>query len=134
MMRFFSVVALLVAAVAALPNAETAFEAQKRSIKDAPILDAMINAHQAEGRSVNLSPQNNNRIGLLPRQCEYGCSCATGLNPGLYCGYCTSPRRAIPGCTMGECLDSVYQCNSSGGCCLYGRRSSCVNRQGPCNG
>jgi len=72
--------------------------------------------------------------GLLPRQCEPGCSCASGLNPGLYCGYCTSPRKAIPGCTRGECLDSVYQCNSSGGCCLYGRRTSCANRQGPCNG
>ncbi|KAK4455343.1 hypothetical protein QBC34DRAFT_420150 [Podospora aff. communis PSN243] len=104
-MRFFTI-PLLVAATSALPSSEVAFKAYKRSLDDAPILDARINAHQAEGRSVNLSPQNNNLMGLLPRQCEYGCSCATGLNPGLYCGYCTSPRKAIPGCTQGECLDS----------------------------
>jgi hypothetical protein len=76
-MRFFSVALLLVAAVTALPNAgnaEVAFKANaaearaapladKRSADDAPILDARIDAHQAEGRSVNLSPQNNRRMG-----------------------------------------------------------------------
>jgi hypothetical protein len=61
-MRFFTI-AFLTAAVTALPNSEVAFKAYKRSIDEAPILDARINAHQAEGRSVNLSPQNNNRMG-----------------------------------------------------------------------
>jgi hypothetical protein len=61
-MRFFGV-ALLIAAVAALPNAEVAFQVDKRSVDDAPFLDARIDAHQAKGRSANLSPQNNNRMG-----------------------------------------------------------------------
>jgi hypothetical protein len=73
-MRFFSVTLLLVAAVTALPNAGNAFNAKaaearvapladKRSADDGPILDARIDAHNAEGRSVNLSPQNNHRMG-----------------------------------------------------------------------
>lgn len=62
------------------------------------------------------------------------CRCATGLNPGLYCGYCTVPRDAVISCRSGDCFNNVYECSRTGKCHNYGRRTSCVKQAGPCRG
>ncbi|KIW01862.1 uncharacterized protein PV09_06711 [Verruconis gallopava] len=124
------------AAAAAADSKAIAVKERAASL-DAPVLDELIEASEVEKRTANLSPMNNVKKGLLPRDCTAGCKCAKGLKPGLYCGYCTSPHNAVISCTAaneGDCFDKVYQCNSSGGCCVYGYRKSCAQRKGPCNG
>ncbi|PUU73217.1 hypothetical protein B9Z19DRAFT_1095568 [Tuber borchii] len=64
---------------------------------------------------------------LAKRDCTPGCTCASGVSPGLYCGYCA----AVTSCTSAGCFDNVYQCGNGGSCCSYGYRTSCANRQGP---
>ncbi|KAK4098740.1 hypothetical protein N658DRAFT_560934 [Parathielavia hyrcaniae] len=103
---------------------------------DSPVLDARIAAQEKEDRTVNLSPRNNPRDGLLPRQCRGSryCPCSSYARPGLWCGYCTRPVDAIYKCTSGACLNEVFQCGGGGACCSYGYRNSCANRRGPCGG
>lgn len=77
-MRFFNVLLALAALATALPQAEVAerdlvslkaksaeadFQAVAARDDAGPILDARIDAHEQEGRSVNLSPANNPRDG-----------------------------------------------------------------------
>ncbi|KAK4107136.1 hypothetical protein N656DRAFT_802952 [Canariomyces notabilis] len=144
-MRLMKLVLAFAALAAALPSEnvkENGFEVKLREPEpgpkpephkdDVPILDARIDAHEKEGRTVNLSPRNN-REGLLPRQCNSHSTCPCDSRArGLWCGYCTSPLDAIYECRSGDCLNWVYQCGAGGACCTYGYRISCANRQGPC--
>ncbi|KAF2180372.1 hypothetical protein K469DRAFT_592417 [Zopfia rhizophila CBS 207.26] len=67
-----------------------------------------------------------------PRQCDYNarCTSATGIRPGLYCGYCSQVQgRKDP--------TFAYQLTGRGGqrsCCSFGVRNSCrrfwENREG----
>lgn len=77
-------------------------------------------------------------VRLDKRQCSGTCSCRPGTDPGLYCWSCdavrscTGPHSAKGG--AGTCgPNHIFQCSSSGACCSYGYRASCV-RGTPCNG
>ncbi|KAF3159718.1 hypothetical protein TWF225_007229 [Orbilia oligospora] len=64
------------------------------------------------------------------RSCKSnGCSCAKGTSAGIYCGRCG----AVKSFGRGGKSNDAYQCNSSGGCCVYGHRDSCaVKSFSPC--
>ncbi|KAK6514284.1 hypothetical protein TWF506_008681 [Arthrobotrys conoides] len=53
-----------------------------------------------------------------------GCSCAKGTSAGIYCGRCG----AVKSYGRGGKSDHAYQCNSEGGCCLYGPRDTCAEK------
>ncbi|KAK0738993.1 hypothetical protein B0T21DRAFT_346365 [Apiosordaria backusii] len=99
-----------------------------------PVLDDLIDAHEREKRTANLSPVNNPTKGLLPRACrnDSTCPCARGAQTGLWCGYCVRPVDAIYRCRYGACLNWVYQCGPGNDCCTFGYRRSCAQRNGPC--
>ncbi|PUU73024.1 hypothetical protein B9Z19DRAFT_1095983, partial [Tuber borchii] len=64
---------------------------------------------------------------LAKRACTSSCSCDPSASPGLYCGYCW----AVTSCLSGDCFNDVYQCGTGGNCYCFGRRDSCVARDGP---
>ncbi|KAK4196871.1 hypothetical protein QBC40DRAFT_312616 [Triangularia verruculosa] len=99
-----------------------------------PILDDLIDAHESEKRTANLSPMNNPAKGLLPRACrnDSTCPCARGAKTGLWCGYCVRPMDAVNKCRSGSCMNWVYQCGPGNDCCTFGYRRSCAQRNGPC--
>jgi hypothetical protein len=60
------------------------------------------------------------------------CTCAKVSNPGLYCGYCKVGGNYVV--LNGYNNNNVFWCNKQGGCEDLGRRTSCVNSNGPCDG
>ncbi|KAH7073198.1 hypothetical protein FB567DRAFT_553824 [Paraphoma chrysanthemicola] len=60
------------------------------------------------------------------------CKCAKVSNPGLYCGYCQVGGKFVV--LDGWNDNNVFWCNKQGGCEDLGRRTSCVNGKGPCDG
>jgi hypothetical protein len=67
---------------------------------------------------------------LEKRACKYnGCKCQKGTRAGVYCGFCDAVINAGSGS-----FTDVFQCNSAGGCCDYGPRTSCDKFPGfsPC--
>ena len=147
-MRLLKALIAFAALAAALPDPGDWVDPKAAATRDVPtklgkydnmpILDARIDAHEKEGRTVNLSPHNNPRSGLFPRQCRSHstCPCASSAGTGLWCGYCVSPVDAIPECRGQDnpCLNWVYQCGPGRDCCTFGVRTSCSRRQGPCGG
>lgn len=71
-MRYIALLICLVTLVAALPEPVPApgtiiTDKEKREplpVDDMPVLDSLIERHEKEGRTVNLSPQNNPRDGM----------------------------------------------------------------------
>jgi hypothetical protein len=65
---------------------------------------------------------------LQKRQCSSnGCTCAVGTTQGQYCGICNQVTYLGSGG-----INDVYECNSGGGCCDYGYRTSCAQSGTPC--
>ncbi|KAH7139487.1 hypothetical protein B0J11DRAFT_516910 [Dendryphion nanum] len=62
------------------------------------------------------------------------CKCRKVKNEGLYCGYCYLTNIDDEAVYEGDIWDNVYWCNKKGGCEDLGRRTSCVKRDGPCDG
>ncbi|USP82350.1 hypothetical protein yc1106_09624 [Curvularia clavata] len=62
------------------------------------------------------------------------CKCAKVSNPGLYCGYCWFSSYDGYVIKSGRVDNHVYWCNKSGGCEDFGKRNSCANYAGPCDG
>jgi hypothetical protein len=60
------------------------------------------------------------------------CKCIKVSNPGLYCDYCQIGGKFVV--TDGWTSGNVYWCNKQGGCDDLGKRNSCVNSKGPCDG
>jgi hypothetical protein len=60
------------------------------------------------------------------------CKCIKVSNPGLYCDYCQIGGKFVV--TDGWTSGNVYWCNKQGGCDDLGKRNSCVNGKGPCDG
>ncbi|KAF2027015.1 hypothetical protein EK21DRAFT_91902 [Setomelanomma holmii] len=58
--------------------------------------------------------------------------CAKVSSPGLYCGYCQVGGKYVV--LDGWNDNNVFWCNKQGGCEDLGRRTSCVNGKGPCDG
>ncbi|KAF3929966.1 hypothetical protein AA313_de0206920 [Arthrobotrys entomopaga] len=86
-------------------------------------LAAAVPEAKAEAEPVELSV--NEALDVFEkRSCTYnGCKCTKGTKAGVYCGWCG----AITAAGTGGSWSDVYQCASSGDCCRYGARASCVN-------
>ncbi|PHH92268.1 hypothetical protein CDD83_8193 [Cordyceps sp. RAO-2017] len=60
---------------------------------------------------------------LEKRQCHRnGCRCRSGTRQGTYCGRCA----VVTNVGHGASNRDIFECNSSGGCCHYGRSSHCA--------
>jgi len=52
---------------------------------------------------------------------------------GLYCGYCYLSNINNYAVINGK-DENVYWCNKEGGCDSFGKRNSCADYKGPCDG
>ncbi|KAF2818766.1 hypothetical protein CC86DRAFT_256140, partial [Ophiobolus disseminans] len=94
-----------------LANPAPSAEELARAPIDVAIRDAVNHTTEAEPAAVD----------------KRACTCQKVDNAGLYCGYCWAVK-------TGYVNGNVYWCNKQGGCDDLGRRTSCVNRNGPCDG
>ncbi|SPN99910.1 uncharacterized protein DNG_02762 [Cephalotrichum gorgonifer] len=89
-------------------------------------LGTALNQDSADLSAREASPE------LVPRACSAnGCKCVKGLAQGVYCGNCVvgAGTYAI---SAKRVANHAYECNSSGGCCDYGKASDCGTKNARC--
>ncbi|KAK5654219.1 hypothetical protein OQA88_7394 [Cercophora sp. LCS_1] len=69
---------------------------------------------------------------LVERACsDNGCKCVRGLSQGVYCGNCVVGAGTFAISTK-RVSNHAFECNSSGGCCDYGKASDCGTARARC--
>ncbi|KAK8016403.1 hypothetical protein PG993_014592 [Apiospora rasikravindrae] len=60
---------------------------------------------------------------LEKRACTGSCKCAKGTKRGQYCGMCSQVLYSGSGF---DYQNDIFECNPEGGCCSYGKSSTCA--------